>query len=185
MTQTIDLGLIKGEPGFGVPKPGLSDVGKIPVVNSSGNGYELANINIKSDSQFRLLIDHTLSENIAQFTQDLDAAYTEIWAILQDIQLSDTSTDDSTSFRFCTNTAANNELKKTSKSNILIHLCCISGVQVMDYSNHGTYSVNTATSDFARSTRENQGLINQIVFAPSYPSNNSLQAGARIRIFGR
>lgn len=44
MTQTIDLGLVKGEPGFGVPKPGVSDVGKIPAVNSAGDGYELVSI---------------------------------------------------------------------------------------------------------------------------------------------
>lgn len=74
MTQTIDLGLVKGEPGFGVPKPGVSDVGKVPVVNKTGDSYELVEIGGSSgeEKQWELIKQISLSEPVRTVTIDTD-----------------------------------------------------------------------------------------------------------------
>lgn len=79
MTQTIDLGLVKGEPGFGVPKPGVSDVGKIPAVNSAGDGYELVSINEGGTTNYDSLSNKPQINGIElvgnQTSQDLKINY--------------------------------------------------------------------------------------------------------------
>lgn len=73
MTHTIDLGLVKGEPGFGVPKPGVSDAGKIPAVNSAGDGYELVPMSGGSGcSSFEILVDDEITEPAAYNRTDFD-----------------------------------------------------------------------------------------------------------------
>lgn len=79
MTQTIDLGLVKGEPGFGVPKPGVSDVGKIPAVNSAGDGYELVSMNEGGTTNYDSLSNKPQINGIElagnQTSQDLKINY--------------------------------------------------------------------------------------------------------------
>lgn len=52
-----------GKDGLGVPEPSLSNAGKVPAVNSTGDGYDLVEISVKASS-WQLIKSQTLSEDV-------------------------------------------------------------------------------------------------------------------------
>ena len=52
-----------GKDGLGVPEPSLSNAGKVPAVNSTGDGYDLIEISVEASS-WQLIKSQTLSEDV-------------------------------------------------------------------------------------------------------------------------
>lgn len=63
-----------GKNGFGVPIPRLTDAGKVPAVNKTGDGYDLVEIGGSSvdNSPFEILVDDEITEPAAYNRNDFD-----------------------------------------------------------------------------------------------------------------
>lgn len=68
-----------GENGFGVPIPSLTDAGKVPAVNKTGDGYDLVEIGGSSvdNSPFEILVDDEITEPAAYNRNDFDKTKSE------------------------------------------------------------------------------------------------------------